>query len=447
MRSVVLCATLAALVSPAAAGAQPLPLSEAEALARLSANSPRVRAIRAAIELARADALAAGRWPNPRVTIDREWVAGNTEYLTMVGQLLPLSGQRRLQVQAASALVDAASSRADDAVRRARADLQTAFAQLTAAQAREHELTSLRDRLRGLADILAKREAAGDAAGFDRLRAEREVLDVDADRATAATDRARAQATLAAFFDEAVEPSRLVAVGGETPLASDLPTVETLMQSAESTRGELTALRKEAEAANFSSRAADRRRLPEPEIIAGTKSASTGNGDVGSVLTFQAVVPLFDRGSIERAMATARASQAVSAADALRVTLRAEITALRAAVLERRATAERYRASAVANVEQLERIAQVSYDAGERGILELLDAYRSGVAARIRQATLMRWSATPKSNWSSSRVGYPVMVSRKVSALVLVTSTLLNMVVVPTLYLRYGEPGVVRAIA
>ena len=37
---------------------------------------------------------------------------------------------------------------------------------------------------------------------------------------------------------------------------------------------------------------------------------------------------------------------------------------------------------------QIERIAQVSYDAGERGILELLDAYRTGSSARMRQAAL-----------------------------------------------------------
>jgi cobalt-zinc-cadmium efflux system outer membrane protein len=35
---------------------------------------------------------------------------------------------------------------------------------------------------------------------------------------------------------------------------------------------------------------------------------------------------------------------------------------------------------------EVERIAQVSYDAGERGILELLDAYRTSSSARVRQA-------------------------------------------------------------
>ena len=56
-------------------------------------------------------------------------------------------------------------------------------------------------------------------------------------------------------------------------------------------------------------------------------------------------------------------------------------------VAERRDVADRYRATAALAAE-LERIARVSYDAGERGILELLDAFRSGAAARTRQAQL-----------------------------------------------------------
>ena len=90
-------------------------------------------------------------------------------------------------------MVAAVSSRSDDEIRRLRADLRLAFAELVAAQTRERELTAARDRLRGLAEVLAKREAAGDAAGFDRLRAEREVLDIEADRARG-RDRPRSRA-------------------------------------------------------------------------------------------------------------------------------------------------------------------------------------------------------------------------------------------------------------
>jgi len=387
MRALVLCAVLAAVVLPSSAGAQSLSLTESEVLARLSPNSPRVRAIRASVDVARADVLAAGRWPNPRVTFDRESVAGVTEVMTMVAQPVPISGHRGLLVDAATALAEASSSRADDEMRRARADLRVSFAQLMTAQVRERELTASRDRLRALADVLAKREAAGDAAGFDRLRAEREVFDVDADRAVAASERARAQATLASFFDAPADATRIVAIAAVASNASP-PPVEALVEQAESIRGELLALRKEIEAARFSERAADRRRIPDPEIVAGTKSSTVGGGDVGSVLTIHAAIPLFDRARPDRALARARAAQAQARIEAFRAVLRADIAAVRAAVLERRETAERYRSAAVAGAGQIERIAQVSYDAGERGILELLDAYRTAASARIRQAAL-----------------------------------------------------------
>ncbi len=387
MRRVVLYAALAVVLAPIAAVAQSITLTEADALARLSPTSPRVRAIRAGIDLARADVLAASRWPNPRITFDRESVAGVTEDMTMVAQVLPITGRRGLDIQAASALVEASSNRVDEAVRRARADLRLAFGQLVVAQVRERELTAARDRLQGLVEVLAKREAAGDAAGIDRLRAEREVQDIEADRATAATDRARAQAAVAAFFSEPTDPARIVAVDRATA-RSLLPPVDALVEHAESMRGELLALRREVDAARLAGRAAERRRIPEPEIVAGTKSSTAAGGDLGSVVTVHASIPLFDRSGAEKALAAARAAQADARADAFRFALRPEIAALRAAVLERRATAERYRAAAVNSASEIERIAQVSYDSGERGILELLDAYRTGSTARVRQAML-----------------------------------------------------------
>ena len=56
--------------------------------------------------------------------------------------------------------------------------------------------------------------------------------------------------------------------------------------------------------------------------------------------------------------------------------------------MERRRAAERYRAAALRASDDVVRIAQVSYDAGERSILELLDAHRLGASARTRQAAL-----------------------------------------------------------
>jgi cobalt-zinc-cadmium efflux system outer membrane protein len=386
MRARAWCVALVLGFISAPAAAQIL-VSEADALARLSPESPRVRVIRAPLDLARAEVLVASRWPNPRVTFDRESVAGVTEGLTMVAQALPITGRRSFEKSAATRLLAAMTSRTDDEVRRARADLRVVFADLQAAQTRERELARARDRLQEVADILGRREAEGDAPGFDRLRAEREVLDIEADLAIAATDRARAQANLASFFAAAIDPSTLVAA--DAPIARpSVPAVDALVERAETARGELVAFQHELEAARLALRAADKRLIPEPEIIVGTKSSSLRGGTVGSVLSVQAVIPLFDRARPERALAQARAAQAEARAAAFRIALRSQVAALRTVALERRAAADRYRATALSGASEIERIAQVSYEAGERGILELLDAYRIGTAARVRQATL-----------------------------------------------------------
>jgi cobalt-zinc-cadmium efflux system outer membrane protein len=387
MRTCIVRAAIALALMPAVAGAQSLSLTESEVLARLSPDSPRVRAIRAATDVARADVLAAGRWPNPTLTVDRESVAGITEYLTMVAQPLPITGRRGFAVQAATASASASASRADDDVRRLRADARIAFAELVTAQTRERELTATRERLSELAQTLARREAAGDAAGFDRLRAEREVLDVEADLTIAASERARAQAVLAGYMSGMPDASQITATPG-SPSTAAVPPLDALLSQAESTRGELRAYRHEAEAARFALRAAERSRVPEPEIVAGTKSSSAAGGDLGSVLTVHASIPLFDRARPERTLAEARATQADARAASFVTVLRGEVNALRAAVVDRREAAARYRAHALDSAAQIERIAQISYDAGERSILELLDAYRLGGSARTRQASL-----------------------------------------------------------
>jgi cobalt-zinc-cadmium efflux system outer membrane protein len=387
MRSPVVRAIAVLLVLPAGAGAQTISLTEAQALAQLSPDHPLVRAINTPIDAARAGVLIAGRRPNPRVTYDRESVAGVTEHLAMVGQVLPLSGRRSLEVAAASMLVDAASSRTSDQLRRLRADVRLAFADLVAAQQQERELAAVHDRLQQLAAVLAKREAAGDAAGFDRLRADREALEVEIDRAGAAAERRRAEATLAGFINPPAAGVSITAVA-PSPARAVVPTLDELLSRAEQSRGEIVALRRESESASLAERAAGRLLIPEPEVVAGTKSSSAGRGDIGSVISVHVPIPLFDRGRPERAAASARRTQAEARLEALRATLRSQVVMWREAVIERRAIADRYRGTSVQAAVELERIAQVSYDAGERGILELLDAYRVAATARVRQGAL-----------------------------------------------------------
>jgi cobalt-zinc-cadmium efflux system outer membrane protein len=393
MRTCIVRAAIAMALLPSAAGAQSLVLTESQALDRLSMDSPRVRAIRASADVARADALAAGRWPNPRVTVNREATVGITEYISTVGQVLPVTGKRGLAMSAASAHADAASSRADDQVRRVRADLRVAFITLVAATFREQEMVIAADRVRALATAIGKREAAGDAAGFDKLRAERAVLDVDTDVFVLREARASAEANLASFFSGvpldsiSVVPPNVTGWSHTPPPTQPVPVLADLIALAEQRRGELRALQQDVASAEFAERAAIRGLVPEPEIVAGTKSSNAGSGDIGGVLAVHTTIPLFDRAHPERASARARAAEARARADAFRTNLRAQLSALHRSVTERRERAFQYRASEPAT-RDLDRIANVSYDAGERGIQEVLEVYRTTAAARVRQIDL-----------------------------------------------------------
>ncbi len=251
MRVLVVRAALAAALLPASVGAQSLSLTETQALARLSDESPRVRAARAAVEVARADVAAAGRWPNPRVTFNRESVLGIAENYLTVTQALPVSGRRELDVSVANSRVEATLRRVDDRVRRLHADLRLAFTDLWAAQARERELASSRDRLRTLSDVLGRREAGGESSGFDRLRAERSVIDVDADRAAAAAERARAEGLLTGFFASTLPVTDGIEAIRPDQSPTTLPPIEDLVARAELVRGDLLALALEREAASF----------------------------------------------------------------------------------------------------------------------------------------------------------------------------------------------------
>lgn len=396
-----LCVLAVAALVPSTVGAQTLALTEAEALARLEPEGPQIRAVRAAVDIARADQLAAGRWPNPRITFNRESVTGISENMLFVAQPLPVSGRRGLDVSAAAARVAASRDRADDATRRLRADLRLAFAQAWLAQTREHELARATDEVQRLAEVLARREAAGDAAGYDRLRAEREALDLEAERALAATDLARAQAALVGLFASPVDPTAVQAIRGEGH-GTAVPPLDLLLAKADASRGELLALAQDAEAADFAARSAARRRVPEPELVVGSKSSTALGGDVGTVVAMQVTIPLFDRGRPEQALARAQATQAEARAQAFRLALQADVAALRAAVVERRDALERYRSVAAAS-DEVERIARISYDAGELGILQLLDAYRTAAEARIREAVLdaSAWEAEIELEYAS----------------------------------------------
>jgi cobalt-zinc-cadmium efflux system outer membrane protein len=384
MRRLPFCvAAVASVVLSTRAGGQEI--TERDLIARVEA-SPAAAAARLRIDEARARARVRRALNPPTVTYTREDAADVRDDFLLVRQELPVTGARRFLRSAANATVMAAEADTEHFVRRLRGDARLAFVGLLAAQERAGALEQGVVDLDALVRVLRAREQQGDTAPYDRLRAERETAEVRADLAAERADIVGARARLAPFIP--VSPDLLAAIARGSLNAPEPLGLDQLLATIEK-RPDYRAAIARVEAAEFELRAASRQRVPEPAVVGGTKRTATGGfGDTGYTLGVEARLPLF--GAHRAAVAVARGALTIAQAerDALRVRLKAEGRGAYEGARLRRAQALAYQTDVAAIGAELARIARVAYDEGERGILELLDAYRAALGARVRAIAL-----------------------------------------------------------
>lgn len=364
------------------------PLSEAQAVARMRAEHPRVAALRFAVREREAEARGRTLPANPAVAYTREEAGAGVDDFLLVSQELPLRGRRRLLGAAAGHAAAAAAADVEARLLAFEAELRLVFTDLLLAQERARTLEAGVGRLDGLIGVLRTREEQGEGSRFDRLRAEREVAEVDADLALAGIARRRAQARLAAFFAEGTDPDGLAAAGRldgypvpEVPARAAGPLSER--------RPAYRALGLQGERWGAEERAAQRLRLPSAQVTGGLKrSGAPGAADTGFVVGASVSVPLFDRGQAQAARAAAARARLEAERRALAARIAAEVHAASSAAAGARALADRYRDDAVSRAEELVAIADAAYEEGEFGILELLDAHRVRLRANLRALDL-----------------------------------------------------------
>ena len=371
---------LAVVSRPAAAEARRVTLEEALGLADLS---PGARAVSLEIDRARAEVRAAGLWPNPEILVSREESAGTVERFASLTVPLVLSGRLGLERNAARQRLAAAQARARQQRVSLRAEVRGAFYDLLAAQERVAALESAASQLIELVAALRAREIEGESSGFDRMRGEREQAEVRAEFLASRGRRTRSQAFLAALL--AIPSDGLAADGSLLPTAPLLGRDELLLSAR--LRGDVVSLDSDLEGAEMLARAAGRRLIPEPFLTAGSKTTAGAEAHgTGAELGISFAVPLFDRGQGLRAIAEAE-GRLLRTGRELRARLaEAEAEAAYAEAVARREAEESYATAGAP--EELVSIARAAYQEGEMKILELLDAYRTALAFRLRMIEL-----------------------------------------------------------
>ena len=394
-RSRVLCLAVCSVVWPAtslfaqtALNSGMQPLSERELLARFVANDPRIQAIERRVDEVRATHAERALFPNPSANYSRESVLNADDVFLVARQELPVSGRRqRLRVAGRFAVESAVAQARSERVQ-LQAELRGAYTDLLLAQERETTVSTAITGLQNLISMLRAREQEGEGSSYDRMRGERALIDLEADLSLAKATRADAQGRVASFLGPQVIPDTLVAADALGSPPTTVP-VAALLEEALTSRGDHRAAELSIQQFEAERDAAGRLRLPTTTIAGGLKRSTSGAlSSSGYQFSVDLSLPLFNHGQAATALATAHRARADADAAVLRIRIEAEVRAAHTVLTMHEQRAQAYRDAVTATAEPLVKVGRVGYEEGELGILELLDAERQAVDARIRALEL-----------------------------------------------------------
>lgn len=362
----------------------PLRLTEREVVARFVTSDPRVRALNARIDEIRATQAERTRWPNPSATFSRESVLGSHDTFLLASQELPIPGRRSRLQTAGRLAADAAQAEAAWERLQLQTAVREAYAALLLAQQREQALQQSIDELQKLISVLRAREEGGEGSTYDRMRGQRALIDLEAERALAASDRARAQGQLAGYLGRGITPDALVAA--DSLIATSPPPPQAaLVDEALSNRGDYRASEISIERFEAERSAATRLQIPTPTLTGGFKRSDLGGAtSSGYQVSVDLAIPVFSRGQAATALATAQKARAEAEAESWRLQIEAAVRAAHNVASIQHERVIRYQESAAAIAEPLANIGRVGYEEGELSILELLDAEWQALGARLQ---------------------------------------------------------------
>jgi cobalt-zinc-cadmium efflux system outer membrane protein len=366
--------------------AQPARLDEGTAI-QLALARPAVDALLTGqSDAARAEATIAGTWDNPEFDFEREFSNGfageGTETLYRFSQVLNLSGSRALRASAAQRRVRALGHEADTYRLELTSEIRRLFFAVLKAERVIDAAQQWAERLSAVERVVQRRVTAGEASRYDRQRIAQERISVATQIAETRAQREANWQKLLALVGPAQAGSY---VGVTGPLLPELPApLEGLLASLEE-RPEFKSLSVRGEALAMERQAAERAIFPDIKLGAGVKTIEGRSGsDNRFVFSTSIPLPLFNQQQGERARidSNARVNEAQYRLALDRT--RSEIAGTWHRVRALHQVASEQATTVLRPTEELTRVAEAAYRAGESGVLELVDAYRTAFDVQRR---------------------------------------------------------------
>jgi cobalt-zinc-cadmium efflux system outer membrane protein len=359
-------------------------VTEADAIRRFVELSPHARQVPLIIQSTDAAHRIGSRVANPEVTYQVEDAAGTRDEFLTLRQELPITGRRRLMVGKAQAAASAAGFAAERSLQSEVYELKRSFYEVLYRELAVESLRAGSVELEQSVEVLRVRERTGEGSGYDVLRAEQELADLQIEVVEAYAALSLARSRFGSFYESDLAMSEARLEGHLSPTDS-VPEIDEAVAEALEQRLDLRSLAARRERLDLERKAARRRRFPEPVVSAGWKRTDTmGLSDTGYTAALSIPLPIFDRGQLE----VVRAQSAGQHVDLEREILTRQIKAAVQAAVIRERSARKVAVSSGEGAErrarELTEIAQLRYDEGESGILELLDAQRLSLAIGLR---------------------------------------------------------------
>lgn len=362
-------------------------------LLRLVAErSPRLAAEQVAIDTAEAERISAGALPNPTISYGRFTPSGggrtlfdgSQQQLATLDLPLLISGQRGARIEAAEQGLLATRARVGSAGNEIALRAADLFVGLQAAQEKASTLDESVAEIKRVVEIVSGRLNSGAASRYDLTRVEVELAGMNARLADARTELVDKSAGLAALLG--APGWRPGATGAPTP-AGLRTNVAEWREFMISRNPQIVAARREEEAAQAAFKRTERERWPVPVLSVGR----TWTGDPYGAANFVGLsteIPLSDarRGAMAKAAADLRAAQ--RRREAIESEADVELRRLVEALAQRKAALERFRQNVGERIPALKQMAEDAYRLGRGSLLELIDAARSRLDARLTEIDL-----------------------------------------------------------
>ncbi len=372
-------------------------LTEREAV-RLGLERPEARQRQeASLERAESDVVEARTWPNPTFDYARETsdegAEDTTENFFLLSQELDLAGRRGLRTQAARQRLEAAVAENSEWRLARGAAIRRQFYQGLYLQRLQEVFSGWLARMEAIESVMRKRESAGDISGYDLRRLLRERAFAQAEQQRVRADHERTLEELRGLIGGDGTWSALAG-----PLLPESPpgSLESLLRRLPE-RPALAALKLRGEAFATQERMSARWWLPAFTLGLGAKTVDTPSGAGGGLLAGVSFpLPVFDRDAAARQRARAEHSLLRSEFNLALTRSEGELRGLwrKATVLEE--GARRFALQAEETSRSLVGTAEAAYRAGEVGVLEILDAYRSAFEDEAQALSLMREARTAR---------------------------------------------------